>query len=77
MNCKEEQDAWWQCFEDSFDNRGYGKVNLSLPNEIETMERNSITNALKLHNNNRSHAANYLGIGRTCLLAKMKKYFID
>jgi len=46
----------------------------SLPEQIEKIERNSIQNALYETDGNRTLAARRLGIGRTCLIAKMKKY---
>ena len=43
---------------------------------VETVERDKITQALKLTDGNRSRAAEILGLKRTCLLAKMRKYSI-
>ena len=43
---------------------------------VETVERDKITQALKLTDGNRSRAAEILGLKRTCLLAKMRKYKI-
>lgn len=43
---------------------------------VETVERDKITQALKYTDGNRSRAAEILGLKRTCLLAKMRKYEI-
>ena len=40
----------------------------------ENLERSRIMDALFTHDNNRSRAAASLGIGRTLLLHKIKKY---
>ena len=42
----------------------------------ETLEIDKIHLALQSCNNNRTQAAEMLGLKRTCLLAKMKKYNI-
>jgi transcriptional regulator with PAS, ATPase and Fis domain len=46
----------------------------SLCVELESIERERITNALKLASGNQTKAAQSLDLGRTTLLAKMKKY---
>jgi transcriptional regulator with PAS, ATPase and Fis domain len=46
----------------------------SLCDELESIERERITNALKLASGNQTKAAQSLDLGRTTLLAKMKKY---
>jgi transcriptional regulator of acetoin/glycerol metabolism len=48
----------------------------SLCAELEEIERERIINALKLAVGNQTKAAVLLDIGRTTLLAKMKKYNI-
>lgn len=48
----------------------------SLPAEVESLEKTRILNALETANGNRTHAAKILGIGRTNLIAKIKKYNI-
>ena len=45
----------------------------SLPEKVERLEKNDIQNALYETNGNQTLAAKRLGIGRTCLIAKMKK----
>jgi len=68
---KTEQDALWEALA-IFDN--YDVEIKSLPGEIETMEINRIKMALDFFDGNRSKAAKDLGIGRTNLIAKIKKY---
>jgi len=51
-------------------------LNRSLPEQIEVLERDSILTALSNFNGNRTLAAKELGIGRTNLIAKIKKYQI-
>ncbi|MDE6547420.1 MAG: sigma-54 dependent transcriptional regulator, partial [Muribaculaceae bacterium] len=43
---------------------------------LESMERNAITNAIKLHNGNMSEVARHLGITRQTLYNKLRKYGI-
>ena len=43
---------------------------------VETIERDKITQALKFTDGNRTRAAEMLGLKRTGLLAKMRKYEI-
>ena len=45
--------------------------------ELEAIERERIINALKLSCGNQTKAAQVLDIGRTALIAKMKKYNIN
>lgn len=47
---------------------------VALPDELESIERERITHALELAEGNRSKAAAALGIGRTLLIHKIKKY---
>ena len=47
-----------------------------LPTTIEKLEQNSIRNALTKFEGNVTHSANALGLGRTNLIAKMRKYNI-
>jgi len=64
-----EQQALWDALS-YFDN----VEQLNLPNELEALERSRIHDALINHKNNRSKAASELGIGRTLLIHKIKKY---
>ena len=45
----------------------------TLPSKLEKMEKDAIQNALYETDGNQTLAARRLGIGRTCLIAKMKK----
>jgi DNA-binding NtrC family response regulator len=45
----------------------------SLPDRLERVERNEIQNALYETDGNQTLAAKRLGIGRTCLIAKMRR----
>jgi transcriptional regulator with PAS, ATPase and Fis domain len=42
--------------------------------ELEALERERIVNALALSKGNQTKAAQILDVGRTALIAKMKKY---
>ena len=44
---------------------------------VKTIEVDKITHALKVCSGNRTRAAEMLGLKRTCLLAKMRKYSIS
>jgi len=67
-----EQDALWRAtgeliFEFPIDN---------LPEAISQLEQENIVQALEKHKGNRTKAAEDLGIGRTNLIAKIRKYDI-
>ena len=49
----------------------------TLPSKLEKMEKDAIQNALYECDGNQTLAAKRLGIGRTCLIAKMKKLGIN
>ena len=70
-NWREEQDALWEALS-MFD---YPQ-DKSLPKEVEDIEKHRINHALVAHDGNKSQAAKDLGIGRTNLIAKCKKYNI-
>lgn len=81
-----EQDYLWNQLNEIFD--GYTVIdnqlvevdNISndnnLPQTIQKLEIQSIKNALRAYDGNVTHSANALGIGRTNMIAKMKKYDI-
>ena len=72
-----EQAYFFDMFEEKWGSHGEilpEDVQYSLCNELETIERERITNALKLASGNQTKAAISLDIGRTALIAKMKKY---
>lgn len=67
-----EQDALWRVsgelqYNTSIDN---------LPEAISTLEQSNIAIALEKYKGNRTKAADELGIGRTNLIAKIRKYDI-
>ena len=64
-----EQQALWDAL-DYFDS----PVQPDLVQELESLELNRITHALDANEGNRSRAARELGIGRTLLIHKIKKY---
>jgi|TARA_R110000851_G_scaffold231796_1_gene384548 transcriptional regulator of acetoin/glycerol metabolism len=75
-----EQAYFFDMFEDMWGSQGEvlpEDVQYSLSAELEEIERERIINALKLAVGNQTKAAISLDIGRTTLLAKMKKYNIS
>ena len=73
MDYKTEQDLIWQSLDDAFPTVPV-VYKTDLNEELETLERGCIKNALDAVDGNRTKAANMLSIGRTCLIAKMRKY---
>jgi len=73
MDYKTEQDLIWQSLDDAFPAVPV-VYKTDLNEELETLERGCIKNALDAVDGNRTKAANMLSIGRTCLIAKMRKY---
>ena len=73
MDYKTEQDLIWQSLDDAFPAVPV-VYKTDLNEELETLERGCIKNALDAVDGNRTKAADMLSIGRTCLIAKMKKY---
>jgi DNA-binding NtrC family response regulator len=70
MNTPEEQQYFFNMFDEMYKNT----VNTPLPQKVENLEIESIETALNKFDGNQTKAADMLGIGRTCLIAKMKKY---
>jgi transcriptional regulator with PAS, ATPase and Fis domain len=68
---KTEQDYLWEALK-LFDDRVDEPKALHV--EVAELEKNSILGALAMHEGNRSKAAKELGMGRTNLIAKIKKY---
>ena len=71
-----EQDVWY----DELVKLGelWGKpTSTALGDEVEELEQHRIRDALEMSKGNKTHAASYLGIGRTLLLHKIKKYELD
>jgi|TARA_R110002124_G_scaffold118369_1_gene275676 transcriptional regulator with GAF, ATPase, and Fis domain len=74
-----EQQYFFDMFEDMWGSHGEilpEDVQYSLCDELEAIERERIINALKLSCGNQTKAAQSLDVGRTALIAKMKKYNI-
>ena len=66
-----EQDALFEALDEMAWNV---EVKIPLASEVEMLEKERITAALDLHNGNRTKTADHLGIGRTLLIHKLKKY---
>ena len=74
-----EQDAMFQIFREIFD-ESRSVEPIVIPNDlkdvIEKYERQHIMDALEHHEYNQTKASKCLGIKRTTLIAKMKKFEI-
>ena len=75
MDYKTEQDLIWQSLDDAFPAVPV-VYKTDLNEELSKLERDCIENALEAVEGNQTKAADMLSIGRTCLIAKMKKYEI-
>ena len=75
MDYKTEQDHIWQSLDEAFPAVPI-VYKTDLNEELSKLERGCIENALEAVDGNQTKAANMLNIGRTCLIAKMKKYEI-
>jgi len=73
MDYKTEQDHIWQSLDEAFPAVPV-VYKTDLNEELSNLERGCIENALEAVDGNQTKAANMLNIGRTCLIAKMKKY---
>ena len=69
-----EQDAIWDLLETTFPSNKDRNLVVDLPNEIAELEKTKLIQVLDFHDWNKSRAAKDLGIGRTNLIAKIKKY---
>ena len=75
FNEQSEQDALWNCLVETFPQATPEQMHKTdLKKDLENIEQDSIRTALEVSNGNRTKAANMLSLGRTCLIAKMKKY---
>ena len=74
MNTPEEQEYFYKMFSEAWGDCMPEADQYSLSKELEKIERERIVNALMFANGNQTKAAQSLDIGRTCLIAKMKKY---
>ena len=71
---RQEQEALWKICEELAEYHEERQYETALPDEVEMLERDRISNALAKTEGNQSKAAKLLKIGRTNLIAKMKKY---
>jgi len=71
----EEQDVWYTELKNLAEMWTTSETKLST--ELEELEKRRIVDAMMLSDNNKSHAAKRLGIGRTLLIHKLKKYSIE
>ena len=74
---EEEQDALWHALDDAFpQGQGDPMILDTLPQKIQEIEIKAILNALEQFDFNRTKTAYALGLGRTNLIAKCRKYAI-
>ncbi len=71
---REEQEALWKICGELAEYHEEIEFETALPDEVEMLERQKISNALAKTEGNQTRAAKLLKIGRTNLIAKMKKY---
>lgn len=70
---KEEQDFLWNALDDLVPISN-NNIRIDLNAELAELERSSILSALDACDQNQTRAAKMLNVGRTALIAKMKKY---
>ena len=68
-----EQDYIWSMFDDMFGAPG-DNVRETHPQEVQTLQVKRIQVSLEQNQGNRTKTAEELGIGRTNLIAKLRKY---
>ena len=68
------QDEFFQAFDELWGPIIHEMAPVTLPEEVAVLERKRIANALEANEGNRTRTADQLGIGRTNLIAKLKKY---
>ena len=71
---RQEQEALWKICEELAEYHEELQFETALPDEVEMLERDRISDALAKSEGNQTKAAKLLKIGRTNLIAKMKKY---
>jgi DNA-binding NtrC family response regulator len=71
---QEEQDALWKICGELAEFHEELRFEKALPDEVAMLERDRISDALSKTEGNQTKAAKLLKIGRTNLIAKMKKY---
>lgn len=77
INSAKEQEILWDVLDEiPFEHAAtIFDPDYSLPRELAQLESKRIQEALNQSDGNKTVAADYLGIGRTNLIAKIKKYF--
>lgn len=76
-NTKKEQEAWSELFNDIFprdDVYARSAITVDLKSDVEKFEKQHLLNALERYKYNQTKASNQLGIKRTTLIAKCKKF---
>jgi transcriptional regulator with GAF, ATPase, and Fis domain len=73
---QQEQDMLWSMFDDLWPEHKI-EVERTLASELADVERKAIVLALESNDNNQSKAARALGMGRTLLIHKIKKYELN
>lgn len=71
---RQEQEALWKICGELAEYHEELQFETALPDEVEMLERDRISDALAKCEGNQTKAAKLLKIGRTNLIAKMKKY---
>lgn len=71
---RQEQEALWKICGELAEYHEELQFETALPDEVEMLERDRISDALSKAEGNQTKAAKLLKIGRTNLIAKMKKY---
>ena len=79
MSNIQEQDILWDALDEVFGSPSaeLNKFQIDLNILVADLEKQSIITALHECEYNQTHAAKMLKIGRTALIAKMKKYQLD
>ena len=73
---QQEQDMLWSMFDDLWPEHEI-EVERTLTAELADVERKAIVLALETNCGNQSKAARQLGMGRTLLIHKIKKYELN
>ena len=77
MNTQEEQAYFYKMFDEMWGEIMPEQDQYCLSEELAKVERTRIIDALARVEGNQTKAAQWLNIGRTALIAKMKKYKIN
>jgi transcriptional regulator of acetoin/glycerol metabolism len=74
MSLLKEQEYIWDVFDELAKTKPAREIKSNLPDEVDNFIIDKIAEALKEHNWNQTKASKSLGIKRTTLIAKCKKY---